>query len=107
MEKQKITVRVAGKTYTLVSSDPPEYVRRVAEIVDRKLKEMEIASGLPPAQAMALTCFNLADQMLRAKDENTELQRRMRRMEAQMAEGDSLRRRRSGGGEKESKVEKS
>ena len=40
MEKQKITVNVAGKPYTLVSSDPPEHVRRVAEYVDRKLGEI-------------------------------------------------------------------
>ena len=36
MEKQKITVTVAGKNYTLVSGDPPEYVKRVAAFVDRK-----------------------------------------------------------------------
>ena len=77
MEKQKITVRVAGKSYTLVSSDSPDYVRRVAALVDRRLSEMEIASGLPAQQVMALTCFNLADELLRAKDENTELKRRM------------------------------
>ena len=33
MEKQKITVTVAGKPYTLVSEDPPEYVKRVAAYV--------------------------------------------------------------------------
>ena len=76
MEKQKITVRVAGKNYTLVSSDPPAYVRRVAELVDRRLKEMEIATGLPENQVMALTCFNLADELLKARDEITTMRRR-------------------------------
>ena len=76
MEKQKISVRVAGKNYTLISSDPPEYVRRVAALVDRQLKEMEIATGLPESQVMALTCFNLADELLKAKDENLTLKRR-------------------------------
>ena len=77
MEKQKISVRVAGKNYTLVSSDPPEYVRRVAALVDRRLSEMEIASGLTAQQATALTCFNLADELLKARDEITELKRRL------------------------------
>ena len=77
MEKQKISVRVAGKNYTLVSSDPPEYVRRVAALVDRRLSEMEIASGLPAQQATALTCFNLAAELLKARDEITELKRRL------------------------------
>ena len=77
MERQKINVLAAGKNYTLVSSDPPEYVRRVAALVDRRLNEMELAAGISQQQAMALTCFNLADELLKARDENTELKRRM------------------------------
>ena len=76
MEKQKITVRVAGKAYTLVSSDPPEHMRRVAGLVDRKLREMEIATGLPSVQVLTLTCLNLEDQLVKAQDEITELKRR-------------------------------
>jgi cell division protein ZapA (FtsZ GTPase activity inhibitor) len=34
VEKQKMTVTVAGRPYTLVSSDPPEHVKRVAEYVE-------------------------------------------------------------------------
>ncbi len=77
MEKQKITVRVAGKAYTLVSSDPPEHVRRVAELVDRRLREMEIASGLPSQQVLTLTCLNMQDQLVKAQDEIQALKRRL------------------------------
>ena len=80
MEKQSINVRVAGKNYTLVSSDPPEYVRRVAALADRKLSEMELVSGLSAQQAATLACLNLADELLKARDENTELKRRMQQM---------------------------
>ncbi len=83
MEKQKITVKVAGKNYTLVSSDPPEHIRRVAALLDRRLNEMETVSGLPQQQAMALTCFNLADELLKTADENAELKRRMQKMIAE------------------------
>jgi cell division protein ZapA len=82
MEKHKIIVRVGGKNYTLISSDPPEYVRRVAALVDRRLNEMQIASGMALQQASVLTCFNLADELLKARDENTELKRRMQRLAA-------------------------
>ena len=34
MEKQKTTVRVAGKDYALVSTDSPEHLNRVAAYVD-------------------------------------------------------------------------
>ncbi len=77
VEKQKITVRVAEKSYTLVSSESPEYMRRVASMVDRRLKEMEITTGLPAQQAMALTCFNLADELIKSRDEITAMKRRM------------------------------
>jgi Cell division protein ZapA. len=75
MEKQKITVTVAGRNYTLVSGDPPEFVRRVAAYVDRKLSETVTVTNLPSGQAAVLTCLNLAEELLRAQDENTLLRR--------------------------------
>ena len=80
MEKQSISVRVAGKSYTLVSSDPPDHVRRVAALADRRLNEMQLVSGMPFQQAAVLTCINLADELIKARDENTELKRRMQAM---------------------------
>ena len=80
MEKQKITVTVAGKNYTLVSGDPPEYVKRVAAFVDRKLRETETVTNLPSAQAAVLTCFNLAEDLLKAQDENTLLRKQMEQL---------------------------
>ena len=77
MEKQKMTVTVAGRPYTLVSSDPPEHVKRVAEYVDRQLSETAAATNLPSAQAAVLTCFHLAEELLKAQDENRILTRRL------------------------------
>ena len=85
MEKRKMTVTVGGKPYTLVSSDPPEYVRRVADFVDRKLSETISVTQLPSAQAAVLTCFNLAEDLIRAQDENAMLCRRMERIQRQTA----------------------
>ena len=80
MEKQKITVTVAGKNYTLVSNDPPAYVKRVAAFVDRKLSETEAVTNLPSGQAAVLTCFNLAEDLLKAQDENTMLRKQMEKI---------------------------
>ena len=80
MEKRKMTVTVAGKPYTLVSADPPEYVKRVAEFVDRRLSETAAVTNLPSAQTAVLTCFQLAEDLLKAQDENRMLQRRMEEM---------------------------
>ena len=80
MEKRRMTVTVAGKPYTLVSADPPEHVRRVAEYVDRQLSETASATNLPSGQAAVLTCFRLAEELLRAQDENRILTARMEEM---------------------------
>ena len=77
MEKQKITVSVAGKSYTLVSSDPPEFVKRVASYVDLKMRETATVTNLPSAQVAVLTCFHLAEELMKAQDENTQLRRVM------------------------------
>lgn len=80
MDKQKITVTVAGKNYTLVSGDPPEYVKRVAAFVDRKLNETAAVANLSSGQAAVLTCFHLAEDLLKAQDENTLLRRQMEQL---------------------------
>ena len=81
MEKQKVTVTVAGKNYTLVSSDPPEFVRRVAEYVDRKLRETAAVTNLPSAQTAVLACFNMAEELMKAQEENRQLRRRAEQAE--------------------------
>ena len=71
---------MAGRNYTLVSGDPPAYVKRVAAYVDRKLSETEAVTNLPSGQAAVLTCFNLAEDLLKAQDENTMLRRQMEQL---------------------------
>ena len=77
MEKRKYTVTVAGKPYTLVSSDGPEYVRRVAAYVDRQLRETAAVTNLPSGQTAVLACFNMAEELMKAQDENRILQQRL------------------------------
>ncbi len=87
MEKQRTTVMVGGREYTLVSSDSPDYVRRVAAYTDRRLRETALASRLPGAQAAALTALNLADELIKAQEENRRLRQRLRNLEAAAAAG--------------------
>lgn len=77
MEKQKTVVRVAGKEYALVSSDPPEYMQRVAAYVDRKLNEMSVATRLPSNMVAVLACLNMADDLMKSHDENTRLRKEL------------------------------
>lgn len=77
MEKQKTTVHVAGREYTLVSSDAPEYMNRVAAYVDRKISETALATRLPIDKAAVLTALNIADELMKSHDENSRIRREM------------------------------
>lgn len=86
MEKQKTTVCVAGKEYTLVSADKPEYMTRVAAYVDRKISEVIQATRMPAANASVLVALNIADELMKAHDENTRLRRELMEMRQRLLE---------------------
>lgn len=77
MEKQKTIVRVAGKEYTLVSADSPEYINRVANYVDRRITETAFATRMNKENVAVLVSLNLADELMKAQDENARLRREL------------------------------
>ena len=69
MEKNRIRVRICGIEYMLVSTEEPEYIHRVAYLVDKKMNEiMSANTKLSTAQAAVLTAVNLADERIRSTD---------------------------------------
>ena len=79
MQKIRTTVRIAGKEYTIASTDSEEYVNRVAGWVDRRMNELAAATRLPATQLAVLTAENAADDMMKSRDE-------IRRLEAELDE---------------------
>lgn len=77
MEKQKTTVRVAGKDYALVSTDSSEHLNRVAAYVDRQMTETMRSGRIPANTAAVLTALNLADDLMRTQDEVNRLRREL------------------------------
>lgn len=77
MAKIKTTVRVAGRDLTLVGEESEEHIRRVAIYVDRKLTEMSLASRLDAQTVAVMTAMNIADDLLKAQDENTSLRKEL------------------------------
>lgn len=74
MEKNRIRVRICGIEYTLVSTEEPEYIHRVAYMVDKKMTEIMLANTkLSTAQAAVLTAVNLADERIRSTDDTDNL----------------------------------
>ena len=84
MEKNKIRVRICGVEYTLVSTEAPEYVHKVAYVVDKKMSEIMTANTkLSSALAAILTAVNLADERIKSVEDTDNLR-------AQVAEYNKL-----------------
>ncbi|MBE5796784.1 MAG: cell division protein ZapA [Clostridiales bacterium] len=90
MEKQRTTVRVAGKEYALVSSDSPEHLNRVAGYLDRQITETVFATRLPKETVTVLVAMNITDELMKAQEENARLRRELNEMrKAQSAAGEA------------------
>ena len=65
MDKQKMTVRVAGREYALVTSDSPEHLTRVAAYVDRQISETIFATRQPRETVAVLVAMNITDELMK------------------------------------------
>ena len=63
-------------------------MQRVAGYVDRRMSEISYASYLPEDRLMALTALNLADELLKSKDEVTAMRREMTQMRQALAKAE-------------------
>lgn len=70
-------LKIAGRDYTLTSSDPPEHVRRAAVYVDRKIAETASTGFMNRETAAVIAGLTMADELLTAQDDNTRLRREL------------------------------
>lgn len=68
-EKNKVVVRIAGNEYVICGEESPEYIQKIALLVDRKLQEITRKNYLlSTSMASVLTAVNMADEMLKAQE---------------------------------------
>ena len=78
MDKNKVKVLINGVAYTLVTSETPEYVQRVAILVDRKIREIKGEnSELTNGMISMLTSINLADEYIKLLDSTDNLRKQI------------------------------
>ncbi len=83
---QTYTLRIAGRDYTLTSSDAPEHVRRVAVYMDRKLAETASSGFLNREAAAVIAGLSIADELLTSQDDNTRLRRELMQARQELQE---------------------
>lgn len=65
-----VEVNILGQKYIIKGDAPPEHIRRLADFVDEKLKEVySNAPDITPLKASILAALNIADELHKIKSE--------------------------------------
>lgn len=76
--KNKVVVRIGGREYAMRGTESEEYIHKVAIFVDRRMEE--IAMKQPPlslSMLAILTSINLADEVIKQKEEIDQLRQEL------------------------------
>ena len=78
--KNKVELRIAGKDYTIVGSEPEEYIHRVGLYVDKKMTDIiKINNKLSTSMAAVLTAINVVDDLFKSRDSEQELKNQLKK----------------------------
>jgi len=73
LDPRSVTVVIYGHEYTLKGEAEPDYVERVAEFVDRKMREVAGNPALVSTTKIAiLAAINIADELFRERRKRQE-----------------------------------
>ncbi|HEY8350039.1 MAG TPA: cell division protein ZapA [Clostridia bacterium] len=78
--KNKVELRIAGKDYTIVGSEPEEYIHRVGLYVDKKMTDiLKINNKLSTSLAAVLTAINVVDDLFKSRESEQELKNQLKK----------------------------
>ena len=76
--KRLVDVKILGQTFTVASEDREDHLRKVVEIVDRKMREIARAGGANGNSTLdvaILTALNIASEYQKLKDDSEVLRK--------------------------------
>jgi len=63
----RVTIKLAGQSYTMLADEPEDYMKEVAELAQRTIIDCGGSDSFASTRAMALALVNLADEYMKAK----------------------------------------
>jgi len=67
MSKNKVTVSIAGKEYTVLSSETAEHIKNVGRYLDKKISEIAYSnSQLTVQNSIILAAINITDEYFKS-----------------------------------------
>lgn len=76
--QNRVTVTIAGQTYTLLAAEDQSYVEDVAAYVDAKVSETHQGGKTALLDAVILAAMNLADEHFRDEENAENLRRQLK-----------------------------
>jgi cell division protein ZapA len=71
MEKIRVSVSIMGKEYGIVSQVDPEYIKKAAEYLDQKMREVsQNYPNITDAKIAVLAALNITDELFQARRES-------------------------------------
>lgn len=76
--QNRITVEIGGLPYTILAEENAEYVRKAAELVEKKLRENGGANNSSAYSSAIMAALNIADDYYKAQDATENLRAQIR-----------------------------
>lgn len=68
--KKKVNVTIDGRNFTVIGDSSEDYIKKLADYVDKKIKEMTQKNDkLSSSMAAILACLNISDELYKLKRE--------------------------------------
>lgn len=78
----KTEVYILGQKYTIKGEKSVNYIQRLAQYVDEKLRKVhEQNPALPPLRAAILACFYIADELHEIKEDCENTKQKLKELE--------------------------
>ena len=90
MERNRVVVSIFGKEYSLVADVDPEYIKKTAQYLDSKMREVSGSfPNITEARVAVLAALNIADELFKLRDnheDNAQFERRIGEMTRLLSE---------------------
>ena len=71
MEKTRVKISIAGKDYSIVSGVDQEYIKKVADYLNSKMKEITDAyPNIPDIKVAVLAALNITDELFQIRKDS-------------------------------------
>ncbi len=84
--KQQVRVTIYNQTFTIVTSDDPAEVERLAGVVDDLMRSYAKSGNIDTTRAAVLACLHLADQLRTIEHDLADLKKRVESKSRQFSE---------------------